>query len=144
QHGSTSGCTDENGAIADIYTYTDYGHTVRYKFLRPQCGRRCVTMSLLDCPDSIVSSVANDTPSAGQTTITLSGLLLTADAYNGLELRVVRPEAASNRLLYGEVLDTTSSTIVVQDDGSDSIYSALNSATQGFQVLDLPAAEASP
>jgi RHS repeat-associated protein len=99
---------------------------------------------VLDCPDSIVSSVANDTPSAGQTTITLSGLLLTADAYNGLELRVVRPEAASNRLLYGEVLDTTSSTIVVQDDGSDSIYSALNSATQGFQVLDLPAAEASP
>lgn len=128
---STSGCTDENGAIADIYAYTDYGHTVRYK-------------PVLDCPDSIVSSVANDTPSAGQTTITLSGLLLTADAYNGLELRVVRPEAASNRLLYGEVLDTTSSTIVVQDDGSDSIYSALNSATQGFQVLDLPAAEASP
>lgn len=101
-------------------------------------------MSLLDCPDSIVSSVANDTPSAGQTTITLSGLLLTADAYNGLELRVVRPEAASNRLLYGEVLDTTTTTIVVQDDGSDSIYNALNGATQGFQVLDLPAAEASP
>ncbi|MCB9892811.1 MAG: RHS repeat protein, partial [Planctomycetes bacterium] len=131
QHGSTSGCTDRWGAISEVFTYTDYGQTMRYK-------------PVFDCPDAYVSSVANDTPSAGQTTITVGTVLLGPDSYNGLELRVVRPEAASNRLLYGEVLDTTMTTIVVQDDGSDSIYNALNGVTQGFQVLDLPAANASP
>ncbi|MBK8205161.1 MAG: hypothetical protein IPK87_00075 [Planctomycetes bacterium] len=130
QHGSTIGVTDLYGWRTDEYSYTDYGQTSRLKIM-------------FDGQDSRISSLQADTPSAGFTTINLTSADPdpATDEFNGKLLRIARPGAASQRLIYAKVEDTTTTSIIVEDV-DDDVYDALNGVTQGFTILDQAAVTA--
>jgi YD repeat-containing protein len=122
QAGSLIGVTDEDGARTDEYFYLDFGTPVH----RPVA---------FDGNLDRISSVQANTPSAGYTRVNLTGVSLTADAYNGKQARVL------GSLHITEVYDTASTSIDLADpDGS--LYTLLNNGAD-FVVLDFesPATE---
>jgi len=72
------------------------------------------------------SSIAKNTPVAGQSTITLVSADLATDTLNGALLFVARPSEAVDRHMEAVVVDTTSTTIVIADAlgaVADALYS---------------------
>ncbi|MDH5642478.1 MAG: hypothetical protein OEY28_14400, partial [Nitrospira sp.] len=126
QSGSLIGVTNEDGYRSEEYWFEDFGAPIAKPIL-------------FDGQESLISSASHDTPSAGQTTITLASALLTADQLNGAELAVAVPDDSSDRLRMGTVIDTTTTTIVISDAGTYDIATAIytgGAVQAGFVVYD--------
>lgn len=114
------GVTNLSGERTAEYSYGENGEVLA-KFVR------------FDGTMAKISSTAHNTPSSGQSTITMSGTPFSADQYNGAQIvvSVPSPGAGSDTYRVGTVIDTTTSTLVISDNATlnESIAKALYSSS---------------
>ncbi|MBX3472833.1 MAG: hypothetical protein KF754_00415 [Planctomycetes bacterium] len=120
QHGSLIGQCDVNGDRTVEFDYSDYGLTLE----RP---------ILIDGRTGNISGIAHD-GMLNITSVTFTNSLPAATIL-GAEVRVARPGASADRLLFATVAGTAGGTTIVFPDAGAVIYNAINGTGYGLTVL---------